>query len=442
MWDGTIIGQILAQTNMALRQSFKNLSITTQFVTWLLLIATIPMSVLIYITLVESQETIESQQLESLRGLADAKAGLIQNYFIEREREVTLLANSLEVIDAMVRLDNTFDIGVNSPEYLAVDNEFRPFLSYVQETPEYYDVLFISPNGDVVFTVIHESDFGTNIMTGPYKNTEIARVFDRVQRLLQTDISDFGYYEPSGIPAAFVAAPVFKDSAFVGVVVLQFSNQRVYDIVQDYAGLGKTGETALGTIIEDGVVFISPLRFDANSAFERKIVLGSNQALPMQAAVQGKRGVGIATDYRGEETLAAWNYLAPLRWGMVTKIDTAEVYAPAHRLVRFSLLAVGFFYLLVFPLSVVLARSITKPIKSLTRLASNIARGDLDTKIVVSSKDEIGLLGEALNTMTNKLKESYSALEEKVKERTASLETEKKTQRNIACKYWRRSLCY
>jgi len=412
---------------MALRQSFKNLSITTQFVTWLLLIATIPMSIIIYITLVESKETIESQRLMMLRGIADAKASLIQNYFFEREREVTLLANSLEVIEAMTRFGNTFEIGVNSSEYLAVDNEFRPFLSYVQETPEYYDVLFISPDGDVIFTVIHESDFGTNIVTGPYKNTEIARIFDQVQGLLQTEISDFAYYEPSGIPAAFVAAPVFNEGAFTGVVVLQFSNERVYDVVQDYSGLGETGETAIGTIVGDGVVFISPLRFDNGSAFERKVILGSDEALPMQAAVQGERGEGLAIDYRGEEILAVWNYLAPLRWGMVTKIDTAEVYAPAHRLIRFALIADGFLYVLVFLLSVILARSITKPIKSLMRSANNIAAGDLDTKIIVSSGDEIGQLGNAFNVMTSKLKKSYDVLEARIKERTASLEIEKKS---------------
>jgi PAS domain S-box-containing protein len=65
--------------------------------------------------------------------------------------------------------------------------------------------------------------------------------------------------------------------------------------------------------------------------------------------------------------------------------------------------------------------TISNPIIKLRDVADKIGKGELETKIQVSSNDEIGDLARAFNDMTCKLKESRTSLEEKVRQRTEGL---------------------
>lgn len=75
----------------------------------------------------------------------------------------------------------------------------------------------------------------------------------------------------------------------------------------------------------------------------------------------------------------------------------------------------------VLTISFFVSRSISKPIREIAKASQEIARGNLNKKVEVVSKDEVGQLGDAFNVMTSKLKESYESLEEKVRIRTKEL---------------------
>ncbi|GAJ13926.1 unnamed protein product, partial [marine sediment metagenome] len=75
------------------------------------------------------------------------------------------------------------------------------------------------------------------------------------------------------------------------------------------------------------------------------------------------------------------------------------------------------------------ARSISRPLDELTKGAEIIGKGDLEHKVGVGSKDELGQLAAAFNQMTERrqqaekaLQEAHDALETRVDERTAELE--------------------
>ena len=88
------------------------------------------------------------------------------------------------------------------------------------------------------------------------------------------------------------------------------------------------------------------------------------------------------------------------------------------KLLMFSLMLT----LVVIVVSLVVYEKIfTVPLKKMMISAKAISRGDLDVKIDVHSKDEIGQLAAAFNSMTHELKDFYGALEKKVKEKTSEL---------------------
>ncbi len=63
---------------------------------------------------------------------------------------------------------------------------------------------------------------------------------------------------------------------------------------------------------------------------------------------------------------------------------------------------------LSFCISCWIIRSITAPIRDLTRMANEITQGNLDAKTTLDSKDELGQLGSTLNHMTEILKASHN----------------------------------
>jgi two-component system sensor histidine kinase VicK len=89
-----------------------------------------------------------------------------------------------------------------------------------------------------------------------------------------------------------------------------------------------------------------------------------------------------------------------------------ELYVTVNRVnqIFFSgtLIALG----LTGVLGILLAHTITNPIKGLTRQAEAVAEGRFDLKVPVHGIDEIGRLSLAFNDMTSRLKEALSANEE------------------------------
>ncbi len=106
-----------------------------------------------------------------------------------------------------------------------------------------------------------------------------------------------------------------------------------------------------------------------------------------------------------------------------TKVNSIvqETYQVLKRSMRLMMQITFAAVLLAVILGFLVSRSILNPIKNLQDGIIVIGKGDLAHKIQVTSKDEIGALATAFNEMTHKLEESYSILEDKVRERTTEL---------------------
>ncbi|MEN8247232.1 MAG: adenylate/guanylate cyclase domain-containing protein [Thermodesulfobacteriota bacterium] len=62
-------------------------------------------------------------------------------------------------------------------------------------------------------------------------------------------------------------------------------------------------------------------------------------------------------------------------------------------------------------LSLIVSKSVSKPIREMESAMQEVAQGNLDVKITIVSNDEIGALGEGFNSMINGLKESETIKE-------------------------------
>jgi len=395
---------------------FRTSKIALQLLAWFLLVVAAAVAVTGFVTYHVSRKALEEDTKSSLRAILDGKIRHIEAYVRERERDVATSARDPTIADAMREFDAAFERGgIDSEDYGAVDEQYRPFLEYYQQAHGYSDLLLVSPSGDAVFSVKRGEDLGANYYAEPYRQSELAKVVDRAKTLLETEVSRFAR-PVAKEPAAFVAAPIFDHGEVIGVIVLRMSNKEVYELAQDYGGLGDTGETVIASRVGERVVFVTPTRHDPDAAFERQIALESEQAVPVQDAVQGRKGTGIFVDYRNTEVLGAWRYTPHLEWGVVVKIDTSEAFAPVDRLRRrAATVGIGVLLLAVL-VSLFISASISRPIRELTRATRAIADGDLTKRAEVSSTNEIGQLAESFNEMAVRLDETLANLRQTVVE--------------------------
>ena len=101
--------------------------------------------------------------------------------------------------------------------------------------------------------------------------------------------------------------------------------------------------------------------------------------------------------------------------------DLQPMYAMLKRNAKIIIVVLLIASLTAYFISSRLQKVISEPILNLTESTARIGKGDLNYRVKVQSKDELGHLATSFNEMAGKLKESYAGLEEKVRQRTAEL---------------------
>jgi HD-GYP domain-containing protein (c-di-GMP phosphodiesterase class II) len=93
-------------------------------------------------------------------------------------------------------------------------------------------------------------------------------------------------------------------------------------------------------------------------------------------------------------------------WGIFVQLPRRQAYATVNQMVQTTLQWAGLAVGLALLLAYVSASLITRPIAALTAGAEAFARGELDNRVAVGSRNELGVLAETFNGMAQQL-QSY-----------------------------------
>ncbi|MDO8208659.1 MAG: EAL domain-containing protein [Gallionella sp.] len=397
--------------------------IFTRLLLLFLLVAVLPLALYSYLNLRQGEATLRQQALGRMSGLADKKAIQVKNYLAERVQDVRLLARGPRVEEAMGTISQEYAGRLkNAVNYQREDARARlNFERYVEEAGRFYDLFLITPEGEIIYSQKHESDFATNLITGPYRNSQLAYAFRAARMTLEPIVSGYEHYEPSQAPALFIAAPIMMDGQFKGVFAVQLGNELFYQVATDATGLGQSGEAAFARRDGDGVLYTTPLKYRSDAAMKFRLDRQQIKTTPMFGALSGESGEGVKLDYRGKSVVAAWRYLPGLDWGMVVEVDADEVFAPIYQ--QRTVLLQTLLALLLFAglLAYYFGRQISRPLEGMARTADEVAGGSLDMRADESAPGELGLFACAFNRMTESLQVLYRSLEDRVEERTREL---------------------
>lgn len=289
------------------------------------------------------------------------------------------------------------------------------FSDYIKKY-NYYDLFLITPEGHIFYTVAHESDYDTNILSGKYYDTNLGELIKKVSQTRQFGIADFKRYAPSNdAPAAFIAMPLTNGKDIQMIVALQLSIDSINSIMQRREGMGRSGETYLVGPGPDYLMrsdsFLDRDNHTVKASFANP-TLGSVRTEAVTEAISGKTGEKVIRDYKGNPVLSAYTPVkaGDMTWAVIAEIDEEEVMSPIYNVLFFILIAALTIGAAVAFFGFSIAKGIAKPLMDGVDFARQVASGDLGANIDVSQKDEVGMLANALREMISKLREIVSSV--------------------------------
>jgi len=126
-----------------------------------------------------------------------------------------------------------------------------------------------------------------------------------------------------------VQAPIIESGAErVGTDLVLFRLFQLQRIIEDYTGLGTTGEAVIGVVHGDRVDLVFPFR---RAGTVRSVSSRSALGTAFLRATADQTGVMISDEAEGENEVIAYGPVRGCSWGMVLKMARDELYAPINR---------------------------------------------------------------------------------------------------------------
>lgn len=345
--------------------------------------------------------------------------------------------------DEKVKIDDPGD----GSKYTQVHRQYHAAFRTLVSEFAYEDLFLIDPKtAKVVYSAYKGVDFSTDLSSGPYSQSVLAKAFRKVIQEGEPNFvtfTDFEPYRPShNQPAAIIASPLFEQGELIGVLALQVNINKIDQVMtnsqrwQDM-GLGKSGETYLvgpdsllrsnsrfllekspsyfKSLAESGVepAKIERMRRQQNSILEQEVKTAASQR-----ALLGNFGIDTVDDYRGIPVLSSYGPLPikGLDWAILAEMDAEEAFAPIAEFQKQVLISTAILILLITVLALLLSRLFVKPIQTLMAGFRQLAAGDTDITISMNSQDEFHDLAVSFNQMVESLSLKTQALEHQSQE--------------------------
>ena len=358
--------------------------LTIRLLIFFLLLAIVPLVVIGYVAYGSGRQSIVNNVEAHLASVAIMKQQETENWVQHVEHAITWLASSPQVVSGAATLATR---AAGDPEALAAHDamvtEFRRMTAL----------------GHLSLLSLLDSDSGQIIASsdtrweGQFRENEPWFIRGKTGITASEIFHSLGLEQPTMV----IAAPVTdSDGQLLGVLAGHANLEDLSEIMLERSGLGKTGETFL---VNSANLLLTDTVFAPDGAF-KKWIFGQGA----ERALRGENGVGQFIDYREQPVIGAYRWLEDTKLALIAKQDQAEAFAPIAAL-RNTVLGIGVGVALVVALlGLVFARSITRPVLQLAAGAEEIGQGNLDVRIQVRSRNEIGQLSLAFNQMAQDLK--------------------------------------
>jgi hypothetical protein len=334
----------------------------TKFVMTTLIIVIISILFLGILVFSNSKTNIEKKTSDNLNSVSQAIEKSIDDFLFAQQKKIELIATQSEL-----------------------SNE--ELLQMTQIDSAFYDLFVIASNGTVIAS------------SNPQRMG-----LDRANRSYFVNARNQSYINPvyyALVPKEYsisVSTP-FHEGVLVGAMKISVLD----DLIAQNVELGKTGESLMSFINEEGkVVYFTKRKF--SEEIWQTIEL-SKTPFPMFYALNKKEMIiKDVKDYRGIEVLSVTNYIESIGVGLVSKIDSSEAFADVEKLKSTTFFLLSIILILISIVIYVLTKPISKEIIDLREDIDRITKGDLEIQLKKSSIFEIQNLIDSLNRILATMK--------------------------------------
>jgi signal transduction histidine kinase len=205
-----------------------------------------------------------------------------------------------------------------------------------------------------------------------------------------------------------------------GVTAAEVNLKFIWDVVSQIK-IGKAGQAFVvdgqGALIAHPDISLVLQKTDLTRLDQVKAAL-AGRPQPGEASQEGT----IARNLRNHQVLTAHTTIPSLGWTVFVEQPLEEAFEPLRASVKRTVVLLLLGIVLSVGASLMLARTLERPIRALQAGAVRIGEGNLTDRIEVKTGDELEVLADQFNRMAVQLQESYAGLERKVDARTRELQ--------------------
>ncbi len=314
-------------------------SINRTLLFWFLLLALAPMSLVSWISYHQAATGLHKAAAQNLEHMAVADSKFIQNWFNYRFTDINSEAEDPHTAELLQKLQAGWQSQhqplaeyIKSYHWAKIVEEYQQDLITMMRYYDYiYDLFLIDPQGNIIYSVAHESDLGTNLFSGKFAATNFAKTAQTSLTSGKTLFSDLERYQPSNnILAGFIITPVLnKSGEKIGLLAVQLQYEQIFSslinnnqqtkIQQRYA-VGHDGILRTGLTQGQQEVLVRHINTEQFKLWLYEHGNPKHMADNMQESAfeyigpNGQKVIGIHHAIR----------LAGVNWVLISEVDTKE----------------------------------------------------------------------------------------------------------------------
>ncbi len=211
-------------------------------------------------------------------------------------------------------------------------------------------------------------------------------------------------------PALVLAVPIKKGTETIGVLAAAMTTDAISKQVANW----KKGQTGFAYLVDEtGKVVAHQVNkhVTAQTNFNSNPLIAAFKRNPAQAAITFTDSQGIK-----QQGYAQANKMG---WILAIQQSEDEVLAAYKRSETIAMYLLVMTLVLIVVIAWFLARTLVKPIRELTGIATRMSMGELDINFKIKSKDEIGQLSGAIGLLQTSLNMAMQRLRQKSRPRAA-----------------------
>jgi len=364
----------------------------------LILISNVPLIFAFIVFFTQEKESIHNNVIEKLNSIATIQHNRIRQLILSKNESVNLITSRTQLRLSLVNF-NENNNQIHKNKIINIINDTKNAVKNISS------ISVFSAEKKMVFSTIH--NFTEITPFSSIGSSKLNKVNIKVVRGTNNSLT-IQFFEG-----------LYINSQLIGYISINFSANELLEILNNYEGLGMSGEMVLARKNNIGnAEFLAPTRHD-KAANLNIVIPKESTKIPIIHAINGKSGIlKDYRDYRDIAVLAISRHIPETDWGMIVKIDHAEAFKDINSLQWQLIQLIALFSVITTIISFFISKKISEPICKLEFFVDSINAGSSDLKVPTSKLHEINQIGISFSSMVTSLLKAETIMHDSLSELT------------------------